>query len=86
MKRLFGMIPASETKISKKYQAGSSFATVESCDFGWSVIWADGSASYEDVESSTENNFQRGLEFLKEYFPDAEEVVDSQKIEQKIEI
>ncbi len=80
------MIPASETKISKKYQAGSFLATVESCDFGWSVIWADGSASYEDVESSTENNFQRGLEFLKEYFPDAKEVVDCEQTSNIVKI
>lgn len=74
------MLPASETRISKKYQAGSHLATVESSDFGWSVIWADGSVSYEGVDDSPENNFERGLNLLKEYFPDAEEILTAPKI------
>ncbi len=66
MKRFFGMMPSDEVEISKrikdKYGSG---ITIQAGKNGWTILYADYSSEYEDVESTAEKNFNTAMGRLK---------------------
>jgi hypothetical protein len=41
--------------------------TIESGKNGWTILYADSSSEYQDVESTAEENFKRALGRLKSH-------------------
>ena len=68
MKRFMGMMPSNEVEIIKsiKDKDGKEI-TIESGKNGWTILYADSSSDYQDVESTAEENFNRALERLKSH-------------------
>jgi hypothetical protein len=68
MKRFMGMMPSNEVEIIKsiKDKDGKEI-TIESGKNGWTILYADSSSHYQDVESTAEENFNRALEILKSH-------------------
>ena len=59
MKRCFGMMPVEEVFIRGRYKDTCGLPVmIEAGPRGWTIIWADYSADYKDVEDTTENNFK----------------------------
>ena len=74
MRRLFGMMPSSEVKIQKIYRDALDLQIiVEAGPHGYTIIYADGSTKYKDIDDTPENNFKRALELLKDFEPLIEE-------------
>ena len=74
MQRFFGKMPASEVAISKKFvdrpgPNGLSFR-IEAGNKGWTILFADLSTEYEDVEATAEQNFEKAKAVAKEIFPE----------------
>lgn len=68
MKRFFGMMPSSEVEVEKTYIDSCDLKiTVQAGPNGYSIIYADHSTEYEDVEDTTENNLQRALDKIKSH-------------------
>lgn len=76
MKRFFGMMPRSEVEVEKFYSDGIGISqiAIEAGPKGWTVMFADRSAEYNDCEDTVENNLQAAIQVLKNYFPDAYEI------------
>lgn len=73
MKRFFGMMPSSEVEIIKTFKSDNSGSvTVEACPHGWTIMFADYSSRYQDVDDTSENNFNQAINVLKEIFEDFE--------------
>ena len=69
MKRFFGMMPSSEVEIIKTFRSNNyGEVTIEAGQHGWTIMFADCSAQYEDIEDTAENNFNKAFEKLKEIF------------------
>ena len=69
MKRFFGMMPSSEVEISKTFKDDCGFKDIiQAGKKGWTIIYADYSTEYKDVEDSAENNFKSALSVLKSRF------------------
>lgn len=66
MNRMFGMMPSSEIKIEKNYKTDLGTVIVQAGNKGYSVIFADGSSEYDDIEDTAENNFNRAYKIVKE--------------------
>jgi len=72
---MFGLMPRDEIKIEKIFEVdGGAHVTLQSGENGWTVIWADSSTNYEDVKDTSENNFNKALNYLKSYFPEVREL------------
>lgn len=68
MNRFFGMMPSSEVTISKTYKDRLGLKiTIDAGKNGWTIMWADYSSDYKDVEDTAENNFQEALAKLKSH-------------------
>lgn len=64
MKRLFGCMPSCEVEKKKRYKCNDGLEiTIEAGPHGWTVIYADYSTNYENVDDTTENNFQKAYNF-----------------------
>ena len=60
MKRCFGMMPADCIEVCKQFKDSNGLSLqIEAGPFGWTIIWADLSSTYQDVDDTTDNNFQR---------------------------
>lgn len=58
MRRFCGMMPASEVKKRKTFIDPIDLKiTIEAGPKGWTIMYADGSTEFKDVEDTTENNF-----------------------------
>jgi hypothetical protein len=69
MKRFMGMMPSSEIELSKTFKDDLGLKIrVESGKNGWTIMYADSSSEFKDVEDTTENNFQKALAVLKSHF------------------
>lgn len=67
--RFFGMMPSKEVVIEKTYDTGHGLkVTVQSGVNGWSVLYADGSSDYKDVEDTPKNNFDKAFSHMSKYF------------------
>ena len=63
MNRFFGIMPADEVEITKKYKDANNLTiTIEAGPNGWTIIWADHSTTYRDIRDTSENNFQRAYD------------------------
>lgn len=67
MKRIFGLMPSSEIEKSQEYRDQFDLHIgVDAGRHGWTIRWADASCTYNDVDDTTENNFQKALDVLAE--------------------
>lgn len=77
MKRFFGMMPASEVKRSVTLVDSIGLRiTIQAGEKGWTILYADSSSEFKDVEDTIENNFNKALETLKLRFPEVKECDD----------
>ena len=75
MKRFFGMMPSSEIEMTKKYEDENGLIiTIDAGPRGWTIIYADGSITYKDVDSTTEENFKEAYNFLSNEFNSLKEI------------
>jgi hypothetical protein len=72
MKRFMGMMPSSEVKKEKRFKVGVEQlkVTIQAGEKGWTILFADSSSEYKDIEDTTENNFNSALEQLNKHFSD----------------
>ena len=67
MRRFFGLMPSASIEISKKFKDKSGFViTIDAGKEGWTVIYADSSTNYEDIEGTAEENFERAYKVATE--------------------
>jgi hypothetical protein len=77
MKRFFGMMPSNEIVIEKRYEDTIGLRiTIQAGLHGWTIIYADNSTDYKDIDDTAEANFKaaydlaierlRGLAEIKE--------------------
>ena len=70
MERFFGMMPSKEIEKSKTFVDKNGLkAYIDAGKNGWTVRYADQSSQFEDVEATTEDNFNAALETLKSEIP-----------------
>ena len=81
MKRFFGMMPSSETEITKTFRDSPDGwrVTLEAGPNGWTLIFADGSAEYGDSSSGTKANYNAAYNRLLSIFPEAIEIDDDKR-------
>ena len=72
MNRFMGLMPRTEVEKSQTFKVGVSQlnVTIEAGPKGFTIIYADGSTKYLDLEDTTLNNFNKGLIILKNEFND----------------
>jgi hypothetical protein len=72
MNRFMGMMPSSDVKKEKTFKVGDDQlrVTLQAGEKGWTILFADSSSQYKDVEDTTENNFNSAFKQLKSYFDD----------------
>lgn len=64
MKRFFGLMPRNCVTISKKFKDMNGLRlTIEAGPEGWTIIWADGSINYRDIDGTPEVNFNEAYKF-----------------------
>lgn len=81
MVRLFGMMPSTEIEISKTFSDDLGLKIkVQAGKNGWTILYADSSSDWKDVEDTAENNFQNALTHLKNIM-NVKEVVEEPKFE-----
>lgn len=75
MRRFMGMMPVSEIKIEKIYKADLGFEIiVQAGKHGWTIVYADGSSMYDDIDNTPEDNLQLALGTLGTCISSFEEV------------
>jgi len=69
MKRFMGMMPSSEVHKSRQYVDSIGLViTIQAGPNGWTILYADSSSEFKDVEDTTEKNFDAALKILKKQF------------------
>lgn len=69
MQRFRGKMPSSLIEITKAFKDDLGLRiTIDAGKNGWTIIYADGSTEFKDVEDTAENNFQSALSVLKSHF------------------
>ena len=70
MERFFGMIPSNDVKREETFKIGyiGNKATIQSNEYGWSILYSDFSTEFNDEEDTTDNNFNKALKILKMRF------------------
>jgi hypothetical protein len=59
MKRFFGMMPSDEIKKEKHYKDDLGLRiTIQAGPHGWTIMYADSSSEFKDVDSTTNENFK----------------------------
>ena len=77
MMRFMGLMPSSEIEMSKTYKDENGLTiTVDAGPHGWTIIYADHSTQYEDVDDTTVNNFNTAYNILCEEFKNLVEIFD----------
>ena len=67
MRRLFGLMPSAEIEISKRYKDNDDkIIVIEAGKNGWTILYADASTEYEDVEATAEENFEKAFNVAKD--------------------
>lgn len=67
MNRFFGMMPSSEIQMEKNYKDGNGLnITIQAGLHGWTILWADSSSTYEDIDATTEDNFKTAYDKVVE--------------------
>lgn len=81
MKRFFGMMPSVEIEKEKRYTDDNNLEiTIQAGPHGWTVIYADGGTNYQDVDDTTENNFQAAYNVAVEALGELKEVSGSKAV------
>lgn len=63
MRRYFGLMPNSEVSIEKSYKDKHDLTVrLQAGEHGWTIIWADGGTTYNDVDDTPENNFKKAYD------------------------
>ena len=58
MRGIFGAMPLHEVEIMKVFNDDNNLTVViQAGPKGWTIIWADYSTTYSDVNNTSENNF-----------------------------
>lgn len=58
MKRFFGMMPSDEIEIEVQYKdENDRVISIQAGIHGWSIIYADGSSNFKDIDATSEENF-----------------------------
>ena len=79
MKRIFGLMPSSEVELRKYYKDDRGIQIlIQAGPNGWTIIYGDSSTEYEDVVSTTEENFQKAFEKMNSHFENLIEVKSSE--------
>ena len=70
------MIPSSEVKREERFKVGMRqlTVTVQSCENGWTILYADSSSEYQDEIDTTDNNFDKAMKVLNSHFSDINKV------------
>ena len=59
MKRFFGMMPSKEIETEKHYKDSNGLKiTIQAGVHGWTIIYADASSDFKDVNNTTNENFK----------------------------
>lgn len=59
-----GMMPSDEIEIEHNYKDSSGLSVdISSGPHGWTILWADGAATFKDVDDTSENNFTAAYNF-----------------------
>ena len=67
MNRFFGMMPSNEVEKEKWYLDDLDLQIgVQAGPHGWTIMWADDSATWKDNDATTEENFNEALQTLKD--------------------
>ncbi len=75
MQRFFGSMPTSEVAITKKFSDGLGLKfTIEAGTKGWTILFADASSEYKDIDRTAEANFEEAKSVARNYFPDMYEI------------
>ena len=76
MDRLWGMMPCDEVEKEVHFKEELGTIIIQAGPNGWSIIYADGSSEYKDVQATTEVNYQTALDLLHTHFKpeDLEEI------------
>jgi len=62
MNRMFGLMPSSEVEKEKSFKDPHGLTiTIQAGPNGWTIIYADHSSRWDDVESTTEENFDKAF-------------------------
>ena len=66
MKRFMGMMPVSEIEIEKEYKDDLGFKIiVQAGKHGWTILFADYSSIYDDIDNAPEDNLKLALKELR---------------------
>ncbi len=69
MKRMFGLMPSNEVKLTKTFIDDMGLKIiVQSGEHGWTIIFADQSTEFKDEDDTVENNFNKAYNILKTKF------------------
>ena len=86
MKRFFGLMPANEVTIEKTFETRmGDTIQVQAGPKGWTIIFADSSAEFEDVEDEPNNNLRKAITIAKGYFTDLVDVTPKEPKEFLVE-
>lgn len=62
LKRFFGLMPYTEVEKETNYiDCHDHIVQIQAGPHGWTVIYADGSTNYKDIDADTETNFNEAL-------------------------
>lgn len=76
MKRFFGMMPRNEIGKEKPYaDKYRHLIIIQAGPHGWTILFADHSSEFEDVDDTTENNFKKAYKKATEYLGPLDDVV-----------
>lgn len=67
VKRFFGVMSVEDIEtITLLRDVNGFYISIEAGPKGYSIIWADHSVDYEDVNDTTENNFKKAYNIIDE--------------------
>lgn len=68
MNRFFGMMPSNKIELEKHYKDNLGFKIViQAGPEGYSIIYADHSTEYADINDTTENNFKTAYDIVTKH-------------------
>ena len=66
MKRLFGLMPSSEIEKERSFRDNLGLRIIiQAGPHGYSIIYADSSTRFKDIDDTTEANFNRALQIVE---------------------
>lgn len=70
------MMPSNEVKREERFKVGMNqlVVTIQSCEKGWTILYADSSSEYQDEVDTIDNNFNKAMKVLNSHFGDINKV------------